>query len=274
MIRVLLILLLVAASPLAAQSRDSARLLGSGSTVRLVLRSAPTEYVGAILGRSADSLRLIGAELGLARVAIADVERLDAEVSQTTKDAIVVAGSAAGGAAAGVLQGDGVVESLVAGTVLGVVLALAATASERREWRRVDPAARLRGDSMGALVRVSAPGLGFDRAPLRLLDFRSGTLYFREGDALVASRVEDITRLELSLGHARRRGVRLGYTAGALAGLLYGGSLALRENGQPLAFLPFMIFGLGAGGSVGGLAGYLLAAREWQPVPLRAPGGT
>ena len=273
MLRILLIWLSITALPLAAQARDSTARLRSGSTVRLVLRSAPlAEHVGAILGRSGDSLRVIGAGLGLARVAIADVERLDAESSLASSTAIVIAASAAAGTAIGVAQGEGFLESLALGTATAVVFAVPGNASDRN-WRRVDPAAPWRNDPVGARVRVSAPGLGFADAELRLLDFRSGTLYFREGDALTASPVGEITKLELSLGHQRRRGARIGSVIGGIAGMLYAGSFAFQPGAERVGLLPAVFIGFGAGSSVGAFGGYVLAPREWKTVPLGAGEG-
>jgi hypothetical protein len=272
MFRILLAFFFVSAAPLAAQSTDSAEVLRSGSTVRLHLRDAPLfGSVGAVLAKSGDTLRVITPELGLAEVAVEDVERLEVPSSIATKTFILIAASAAAGAAVGLVQGEGIVESLAVGTAMAVVIALPATASERRRWRPIDPAAPWRGDAGGARVRVSAPALGFDDAELVLHDFRGGTLYLRDGQVPKPAPVAQVTRLELSIGRDRRRGVKIGSAAGAIAGLLYGINRATGEGGEPISLLPVMAIGFWAGGSVGGLGGFLLAPREWRRIPLPDP---
>ncbi|HEY0154044.1 MAG TPA: hypothetical protein VGB92_18670 [Longimicrobium sp.] len=270
MFRVLLILLLVYAAPLAAQSADSASMLRSGSTVRLLLRDAPTpESVGAVLGRSGDTLRVITPELGLAEVALDDVAGLEVPASTTRQTAIILAGTAAAGVVIGLVQGEGVVESVVLGSALAAVVVIPAGASERRRWRPVDPAG-WRDEPAGARVRVSAPELGLDRAELLLHDFREGTLHLDDRGVLKPSPIAQVTSLELSLGRDRRRGVRIGTAVGALAVITYGIARAV-DKGGAVAIIPVAFIGFTVGGGLGGFTGFLLAPREWRRIPLPAP---
>ncbi|MBW3631307.1 MAG: hypothetical protein KY464_18745 [Gemmatimonadetes bacterium] len=117
-------------------------------------------------------------------------------------------------------------------------------------------------------MRLSAPGLGFSDVELRLQDFQADTLFFTEGGIVPSLPLGEITSLELSLGHDRRRGVRVGSAIGAIAAIAYGGSVYLRAGGDPIVLLPVVVIGFGLGGGFGGLAGYLLAPRHWQRVPL------
>lgn len=272
MFRALLVSLLFSVAPLQAQSARSAPPVRSGSTVRLLLRSAPSiNPEGAVLGRSGDTLRVVTPELGLAEVPLSDLVRLEVPSSTASKTNIVLAASAAGGAIAGLLQGGDVAESLVGGTAMAALFVLPATASERRRWTQIDPAVSWRDEPGGALVRVSAPGPGFKDALLRLHDFRAGTLYLDERGVPKPTAAGEITSLELSIGLDRKRGVAIGSTAGAIAGVLYGASLALGEGGDPIVLLPTMFVGLVAGTGVGGLSGYLLAPRGWRTIPLAGP---
>ena len=275
MFRILSVFLLVVSAPLAAQSPDPAPLLRSGSTVRLLLRSAPdtTGYIGSVLARSGDSLRVITPELGLAQVALEDVARFEVESSTKRSTNVLVGATAALGAVAGIVQGLGVAESLLLGTVSAAVAILPGSASDPRQWRRVDPTVSWRAEPVGARVRLSAPGLGFSDVELRLQDFQADTLFFREGGVVPRLPLGEVTSLELSLGHNRRRGVAVGSTIGAIALIVYGGSGYLRTGGDPIVLLPIVAIGVGLGGGLGGVAGYLLAPRHWQRVPLsgRAP---
>ncbi|HEX8213825.1 MAG TPA: hypothetical protein VF584_26900 [Longimicrobium sp.] len=271
MFRVLLILLLVYATPLGAQSADSASMLRSGSTVRLLLRDAPSqESVGAVLGRSGDTLRVITPELGLAEVALDDLAGLEVPASTARQTAIIAGASAAAGVVVGLVQGEGFVESVVLGSALAAVIVIPAGASERRRWRPVDPAAGWRDEPVGARVRVSAPELGFDRAELLLHDFRAGTLHLDDRGVLKASPIVQVTSLELSIGRDRRRGVRIGTAVGALAAITYGIARAVDE-GAAVAIIPVTFVAFTVGGSIGGFTGFLLAPREWRRIPLPAP---
>jgi hypothetical protein len=270
MFRILSVLLLVASVPLAAQSPGSGPLLRSGSTVRLILRAGPDSgYIGSVLARSGDSVRVITPELGLAEVALEDVDRF--EVESSNKTGLLVGLTAAGGAVAGIVQGTGVVESLLLGTVFAAVAVLPGAASEPRRWRRVDPEVSWRAEPVGARVRLSAPGAGFSNVELRLQDFQADTLFFKEGGIVPSLPLGEITSLELSLGHNRRRGVAVGSAIGAIGGILYLGSVYLRAGGEPIVLLPVVAIGVGLGGGFGGMAGYLLAPRHWQRVPLSGP---
>ncbi|HZG41917.1 MAG TPA: hypothetical protein VEY93_03065 [Longimicrobium sp.] len=270
MFRILWVLLLAASAPLAAQSPGSGPLLRGGSTVRLILRAGPDSgYIGSVLARSGDSVRVITPGLGLAQVALEDVARF--EVESSTKTGVLVGATAAGGAIAGIVQGTGVAESLLLGTVFAAVAVLPGSASEPRRWRRVDPAASWRAEPVGARVRLSAPAPGFSDVELRLLDFRADTLFFKEGGIVPRLALGEVTSLELSLGHNRKRGVAVGSTIGGIAGVLYGGALYLREGDSNL-LLPSLVVGTAVGGGLGGLTGYLLAPRRWQRVPLSNPG--
>lgn len=275
MFRVLLIFLLASAAPLAAplaaQSADSASMLRSGSTVRLLLRGGPTrESVGAVLGRSGDTLRVITPELGLAEVSLDDLAGLEVPASTARQTAIIAGASAAAGVVAGLVQGEGVVESVVLGSALAAVIVIPAGASERRRWRPIDPAAGWRAEPAGARVRVSAPELGLDRAELLLHDFLAGTLHLDDGGALKPSPIDQVTSLELSIGRDRRRGVRIGTAVGALAGITYGIARAVDE-GAAVAIIPIAFVGFTVGGGLGGFTGFLLAPREWRRIPLPAP---
>jgi hypothetical protein len=263
-----LTLLLLSAAPLVAQSADSASMLRSGSTVRLLLRDGPSSgSVGAVLARSGDTLRVITPELGLAEVALDDLAGLEVPSSIANKTAIVVAGSAAAGMVVGLVQGESVVRSLLLGTALAAVVVIPASASERRRWKPVDPAAGWRDDPAGARVRVSAPELGFDRAELLLHDFRTGTLYLEDGGVMKPSPAAQVTSLELSVGRDRRRGVRIGTVVGAIAAITYGIAQTADEGGS-IILIPVAIVGFAVGGSVGGFGGFLLAPREWRRIPL------
>jgi hypothetical protein len=266
MFRVLLILLLA----YAAQSADSASMLRSGSTVRLLLREPSRESVGAVLGRSGDTLRVITPELGLAEVALDDLAGLEVPASTARETAIILAGTAAAGVVIGLVQGEGVVESVVLGSALAAVVVIPAGASERRRWRPVNPAAGWRDEPAGARVRVSAPELGLDRAELLLHDFREGTLHLDDHGVLKPSPIAQVTSLELSLGRDRRRGVRLGTAVGALAAITYGIARAV-DKGGAVAIIPVAFIGFTVGGGLGGFTGFLLAPREWRRIPLPAP---
>jgi len=271
MFRVLLILLLVYAAPLAAQSAGSASKLGSGSTVRLLLRDGPSrESVGAVVGRSGDTLRVITPELGLAEVALDDLAGLDVPASTTRQTAIILAGSAAAGVVIGLVQGEGVVESVVVGSALAAVVVIPAGASERRYWRPLDPAAGWRDEPLGARVRVSAPELGLDGADLLLHDFRADTLYLDDRGVMKPSPIAQVTSLELSIGRDRRRGVRIGTAVGAIATITYAIARAVDEGGA-VALIPVTFVAFTVGGSLGGFGGFLLAPREWRRIPLPAP---
>jgi hypothetical protein len=273
MFRILSVFLLVVSVPLAAQSPDTTPLLRSGSTVRLLLRSGAdtTASIGAVLARSGDTLRVITPEFGLAQVALEDVARLEIQSSTAFTTGILVGASAVGGAVAGLVQGLDVGESLLLGTAVAMVSVLPGTASEPPRWRRVDPAVGWRGEPVGARVRLSAPGLGFSDAELRLLNFQADTLFFTEGGMVPRLALGEVTSLELSLGHDRRRGVAVGSTIGGIAGILYGGAVYLRAGGEPIVLLPILAIGAGVGGGLGGLTGYLLAPRRWQRVPFPTP---
>jgi hypothetical protein len=267
MFRVLLIFFLASAAPLAAQAR-SAPMLGSGSTVRLLLRDGPSGgSVGAVLGRSGDTLRVITPELGLAEVALDDLAGLEVPSSTARETAIIFAGSMAAGVVVGLVQGESVVESLALGAAGAAIVVIPAGASERRRWRPLDPAAGWRDEPAGARVRVSAPELGLDGAELLLHDFRAGTLYLDDGGVMKPSPAAQLTSLELSLGHDRRRGVRIGTAVGALAAIGYGAYRAIDE-GQGVALLPVALVGFTLGGSLGGFTGFFLAPREWRRIPL------
>jgi hypothetical protein len=272
MFRILSVLLLVASVPLAAQSPDTGPLLRSGSTVRLLLRAgADSRSIGSVLATSGDTLRVITPELGLAQVALEDIARLEVESSTALMTGVLVGASAAGGAVSGLVQGLGVGESLLLGTAVAAIFILPGTASEPRRWRRVDPAVSWRAEPVGARVRLSAPGLGFSNVQLRLHDFQADTLLFMEGGIVPRLALGEVTSLELSLGHNRKRAVSVGSTIGGIAGVLYGGAVYSRAGGDPVVLLPLMAIGLGVGGGLGGLTGYLLAPRQWQRVPLSGP---
>ena len=271
MFRVLPIFLAVFAAPLAAQPADSASMLRSGSTVRLLLRDGPSSgSVGAVLGRSGDTLRVITPELGLAEVALDDLAALEVPSSTAKQTAIIFAGSVAAGVVVGLVQGESVAKSLVLGTAVAAVVVIPAGAAERRRWRPVDPSVGWSAEPGGARVRVSAPELGLDDAELLLQDFRAGTLYLDDRGVMKPSPVAQVTSLELSLGRDRRRGVRIGTAVGALAAITYGVARAVDE-GQAVALIPVALVGFTVGGSVGGFAGFLLAPREWRKIPLSAP---
>ncbi|HEY7769874.1 hypothetical protein [Longimicrobium sp.] len=270
MFRILSIFLLVASVPLAGQTPDSGPVLRSGSSMRLILRAGPDSgYIGSVLARSGDSLRVITPELGLAQVALEDVARF--EVESSNKTGLLVGLTAAGGAVAGIVQGASVAESLLLGTVFAAVAVLPGSASEPRRWRRVDPAVSWRGGPGGARVRLSAPGAGFSTVELRLQDFQADTLFFMEGGIVPSLPLGEVTSLELSLGYNRRRGVAVGSVIGGIAGIVYGGSVYLRAGGDPVVLLPIVGIGLALGGGFGGVTGYLLAPRRWQRVPLSGP---
>jgi hypothetical protein len=271
MFRVPLIFLLASAAPLAAQPADSASMLRSGSTVRLLLRDRPSSgSVGAVLGRSGDTLRVITPEFGLAQVALDDLASLEVPASDAGKTAIVVAGSAAGGVVVGLLQGESFIRSLVLGSALAAVVVIPAGASERRRWRAVDAAAPWRDAPVGARVRVSAPELGFENAQLLLHDFRADSLYLQDHGVMKPSAVSEVTRLELSVGRDRRRGVRIGTAVGAIAAVGYGVARTI-EEGEGVALIPVAFVSFMIGGSVGGFAGFLLAPRDWRKIPLSTP---
>ncbi len=280
MFRILLSVLLLSTRGLGAQAPEPPPSPGSGSLVRLVLHSGPsTGFTGAVLGVSGDTLRVVAPELGLAQVPLVAVQRLDVPASTARRDLTAAGVVLASGAVAGIvsmLEGEGFIESFVAATIGVTFIALPEHVSEPRQWQTLPgnpsggmPPVSWRDEPGGALVRVSAPGQGFSSATLRLRDFRADTVYLTRAGQLTPVPTGEITRLELSMGRNTRCGVAWGRGVGAIAGGLYGGALLVRAGGYGVLLAPLGVAsGLGIGGGIGAIAGYLLAPREWASVPV------
>lgn len=287
MLRILLSLLLASTVSLRAQDREPAPPLRSGSTVRLVLRAGPsTESMGAVLGMSGDTVRVITPELGLARLPWAAVHRLEIPAPTGRRDLTTAGVVLASGAVAGIvsmLEGEGFIESFVIATIGVTSIALPGYASEPQQWQPLPqnsssdgmPSVNWRDEPVGARVRISAPGYGLSAATLRLQDFRADTVYLTQPGELMPLPVGEITSLELSLGRNTRRGVLLGRGIGAIGGGLYGGAIFALAGGYGIILAPVGVaVGLGIGGGIGAVAGYLLAPRQWTSVPVSSRSGS
>ena len=286
MLRILLSLLLASTVSLGAQNREPAPPLRSGSTVRLVLRAGPsTGSTGAVLGMSGDTVRVITPELGLARLPLAAVHRLEIPAPTGRRDLTTAGVVLASGAVAGIvsmLEGEGFIESFVIATIGVTAIALPEYASEPQQWQPLPknssdgiPSVNWRDEPLGARVRISAPGHGLSAATLRLQDFRADTVYLTQTGELMPLPVGEITSLELSLGRNTRRGVLLGRGIGAIGGGLYGGAIFALAGGYGIILAPVGVaVGLGIGGGIGAAAGYLLAPRKWTSVPVSSRSGS
>ncbi len=276
MLRILLCSALLAASPLAAQSADDPRPLQSGSRVRVFLDSGPAAGSAAVLvSGDIDTLNVVSPALGLARLPLADVRRL--ESAAPSRSALWtyalgiagISGLAGAGAEAGgeefvpAFMNTAIILSLAAGVAYALQGPPQRAASV--DVSRSVPGGRV-GPGPGALVRISTPAR--EGAVHRLQDFSADSLYLAADGGLTPLPRAQVTGLQVSLGRARRRGARAGLRIGAVAGGVLAGVGMASLGDFGLLMAPFGLVGGGLlGGGVGAAAGHIFAPPAWSEVP-------
>lgn len=279
-IRLLLISLLLAAAPLAAQrpSADAAP-LRSGTPVRVFLEPAPARGAeGVVLSGTRDTLVLVSPALGLVRLPAAAIQRLETMGGRgpAWRYPVYVLALSAGVGLMGPSE-DFFPMFMNGLIVFGVGGGVAYMLQPPRRAVGIDPAQGLPEVPQdparpGVPVRISTTTRWL--AADLLHDFSPDSVYlFSSGVSTPIARVE-ILRLQVSTGRDRGRGARIGGRVGAVAGALVGTGWVALESGSEwrLAVTPAVaIVGGALGWAVGTPTGWALAPRRWENVPVHAP---
>lgn len=277
MLRILLSAALLAASPVLAQD-GMAPPIASGSAVRLFLRAGPAQAVPAVVvSGSADTMRVVSPALGLAQVAVDELDRLETGRSSRHELGKYAVGIVGVSAVVGVLAEDdffvpAFMNTAITLTLLGGVMY--ALDGSPKTLVPVDVRNGLPGGGVqpgpGARVRISTPD--GPRVVRQLADFSPDSLYLAAEGGWPAIPRAEVTQLQVAMGRDRRRGARTGFLVGGIGGgVLAGlGSASLGDWGLLLS--PFAaLFGGVVGGGLGAGTGYILAPTAWSDVPLGAP---
>jgi hypothetical protein len=277
-LRILLISLLFAAAPLAAQrSPADVPPLRSGTPVRVFLEPASLDgAAGVALGGSRDTLVLVSPALGLVRVPAAAIQRLETtgERGPAWRYPAYVLLLSAGVGLMGPAEDffpmfmNGLIVFSIGGGVAYMLQpprrALSIDPSQGLPEIHQDPA------RPGVPVRISTATRPL--TPVLLHDFSADSVYLFSGGASTPVARVEIRRLQVSMGRDRRRGRRIGGRVGALAGALVGTAWAVREAGSEwgLVVAPAVTLTGGVlGWAVGTPAGWALAPPKWEDVPVQ-----
>jgi hypothetical protein len=279
-IRILLISLLVGAAPVAAQ-RPAADVppLRSGTPVRVFLEPGSGDGAeGVALRGTRDTLVLVSPALGLVRLPAAAIQRLETTGGRGPAwryPAYVLLLSAGVGLMS---PPEDFFPMFMNGLIIfGVGGGVAYMLQPPRRALSIDPSRGLPEIHQdparpGVPVRISTTTRWL--TPDLLHDFSADSVYlFSSGVSTPVARVE-ILRLQVSVRRDRGRGARIGGRVGALAGALVGtGWVVLGSDSEwRFAVAPAAtLVGAGFGWAVGTPAGWALAPRRWQGVPLHAP---
>ena len=279
-IRTLLISLIFAAAPLAAQrSPADVPPLRTGMPVRVFLEPGSRDgAAGVVLSGTRDTLVLVSPALGLVRLPAAAIQRLETTGGRGPVwryPAYVLLLSAGVGLMS---PSEDFFPMFMNGLIVfGVGGGVAYMLQPPRRALSIDPAQglpeiRQDPDRPGVPVRIST--VSRPLTPDLLHDFSPDSVYlFSAGVSTPVARVE-IRKLQVSMGRDRRRGARIGGRVGAVAGALVGTGWAVREGGSDwgLVVAPAVALVGGAfGWAVGTPAGWALAPQRWEAVPLHGP---